>query len=324
MKQADRSAGWLHRRLRQRNRPVAFLGLLVSILLFQTGETALAQQGGLQQPLPVAPESVPPAGAQPVAGGQPPVRLDASVDFDEMLSPGGLPATLRIMLMMTVLSLAPSLLIMTTCFIRFVIVFGLLRQALGTQQLPPNQVLVSLSLFLTLLIMRPVWERAWDEGLKPYTENQPVPGLEPGEDPLERTFLNTARPLREFMSLQIERTGNSDAVWMLLETTTSEAEADRLFADPENPAYDEVPLTVLVPAYMLSELKTAFVIGFQIYIPFLVLDMVVSSILVSMGMMMLPPVFIALPFKLLLFVMIDGWYLTVGTLLRSVAPLSSA
>lgn len=285
---------------------------------------AFGQPGTPQQPLPSRPAAQPVPAAPAAINEADPVRLDASLDFEEMLSPSGLPATLRLMLMMTVLSLAPSLLIMTTCFIRFVIVFGLLRQALGTGQLPPNQVLVSLSLFLTLLIMRPVWEQAWDQGLKPYSNNQPIPGLLPGEDPLERTFTNTARPLREFMSAQIEHTGNSDAVWMLLETTTSADEADRLFVDPDNPRYDEVPLTVLLPAYMLSELKTAFIIGFQIYIPFLVLDMVVSSILVSMGMMMLPPVFISLPFKLLLFVMIDGWYLTVGTLLRSVSPLTSS
>ena len=244
--------------------------------------------------------------------------LPAGLDIDEMLSPNGMSSTLKVMLLLTVLSLAPSILIMTTCFIRFVIVLGLLRQALGTQQLPPNQVIVSLCLFLTFLVMAPVWEQSYKEGIQPYT-NPETPQAAPS---LKEAFDNTMRPLRNFMADQIEMTGNHDAVWQFLEfqNPDSESVADRIFADPDHPMYEEIPLSVLLPAYMLSELKTAFLIGFQLYLPFLIIDMVISSVLISMGMMMLPPVLISLPFKLLLFVMIDGWFLTIGMLLESVRP----
>ncbi|QDV50211.1 flagellar type III secretion system pore protein FliP [Gimesia fumaroli] len=235
------------------------------------------------------------------------------LDVEQMTSPQGLNSTLKLFLLLTVLSLAPSILIMTTSFIRFVIVFGLLRQALGTQQLPPNQVLTSLSLFLTVMVMAPIWQKAYEEGIVPYThqtEQAPVT--------LEAAFQKTVSPLRKFMSDQIELTGNSDTVWMFLDYQQplpgSPGAAD--YKAPSD--YDEVPLTVLLPAYMLSEVKTAFLIGFQLYLPFIVIDMVISSILISMGMMMLPPVLISLPFKILLFVLIDGWLLTVGMLLESI------
>jgi flagellar biosynthetic protein FliP len=225
-----------------------------------------------------------------------------------MLSPSGLSSTLKIMLVLTVISLAPAILIMTTCFIRFVIVFGLLRQALGTQQLPPNQVLMSLSLFLTLLVMSPVWKEAYEQGIRPYSNPQA------GEAPmgLEDAFHRTARPLRRFMIEQIQRTDNLEALVTFHEFQHPNDKASL----PED--LEEVDSVVLLPAFMLSELKTAFVIGFQIYLPFLVIDMVIATVLISMGMMMLPPVLISLPFKLLLFVLIDGWALTVGMLLESV------
>lgn len=237
----------------------------------------------------------------------------------DVLSPQNLPATIKIMLLLTVLSLAPSILIMTTCFIRFVIVLGLLRQALGTQQLPPNQVITSLCLFLTFLIMAPVWQEAYNKGIRPYTHNEPIPGLQDQKngDRFEQALKNTLQPLRKFMSDQIEMTGNSDAVWMFLEFQHRNDEGP---LEQKYKTYDDVPLSALLPAFMLSELKTAFVIGFQIYLPFLVIDLVVSSVLISMGMMMLPPVLISLPFKILLFVLIDGWFLTVGMLLESVRP----
>lgn len=236
-----------------------------------------------------------------------------ALDIDQMLAPQGMTGTLKVMALLTVLSLAPSILIMTTCFIRFVVVLGLLRQALGTQQLPPNQVLVSLCLFLTVLVMGPVWKESYEAGVRPYVS----PAA--GEAPIgfDEAFARTARPLRRFMADQIEATGNSDAVWLFLEYQRPSNGGPL-----ERPAtYDDVPLSVLLPAYMLSELKTAFVIGFQIYLPFLVIDLVVSTVLISMGMMMLPPVLVSLPFKLLLFVLIDGWFLTVGMLLESVRPL---
>jgi flagellar biosynthetic protein FliP len=247
----------------------------------------------------------PPAPAP--ANGLPAAPLGLNVDG--WSSPQGLAASLKVLLLLTVLSLAPAILMMTTCFIRFVVVIGLLRQALGTQQLPPNQVVISLCLFLTALVMAPVWNRAYQEGIRPYTNPAP------GEAPLDEVtaLARTLAPLREFMSDQIERAENSDAVWMFLDFQRSAGAPDPL-------SYDDVPLSVLVPAYMLSELKIAFLIGFQIYLPFLVIDMVISSLLISMGMMMLPPVLVSLPFKLLLFVLIDGWTLTVGMLLESVRP----
>ena len=238
----------------------------------------------------------------------------AGLDVEKMLSPGGLPSTLKIMLMLTVLSLAPSILIMTTSFIRFVIVLSLLRQALGTQQLPPNQVIVSLSLFLTFLIMAPVWKQSYHEGIRPYTS----PEAGRAAVTLEEAYHNTVRPLRRFMIDQIDKTGNGDAIWMFLEfqRPDPDTEGGRNYVPPEN--YEDVDTVVLLPAFMMSELKTAFLIGFMLYLPFLVIDMVISSVLISMGMMMMPPVLISIPFKLLLFVMIDGWHITVGMLLDSV------
>lgn len=214
-------------------------------------------------------------------------------------SPDGLTSTLQVMLLLTVISLAPAVLLMTTSFIRIIVVLGLLRQALGTQQLPPSQVITSISLFLTLAIMSPVWKQSYDEGIKPYTERRIG---------LEEAWTATLRPIRQFMTAQIERTGNSDDVWLFLEYMPETS-------TPES--YDDVPLQALLPAFMLSELKTSFLIGFQIYLPFLILDMVISSVMISMGMLMLPPVLISLPFKLLLFVLADGWHLVVGMLIQS-------
>lgn len=235
---------------------------------------------------------------------------------DQLVSPGGLSSTLNLMLLLTVISLAPSILMMTTCFIRFIVVLGLLRQALGTQQLPPNQVIISLCLFLTFMVMAPIWQQSYDEGIRPYT-NPPAGQAPPS---LEQTFANTVRPVRLYMAEQIEKTGNSETVWMFLEYQQPPADSPAAKAYRSPQTYDEVPLVALLPAFMLSELKTAFVIGFQLYLPFLVIDMVVSAVLMSMGMMMLPPTLISFPFKLLLFVLIDGWYLTVGMMLSSVRP----
>ena len=244
-----------------------------------------------------------------------PLTLPVALDPDRALSPGGLTGTLKILGLLTVLSLAPSILIMTSCFVRFVVVFGLLKQAIGAQQLPPNQVVVALCLFLTAAVMGPVWGRCYDEGVRPYTD--PAPGEVPPT--AAEAFDRTAAPLRAFMADQIERTGNGAAVRLFLDYRRPVGADPDTYVGPQT--YDEVPLGVLVPAYMLSELKTAFVIGFQIYLPFLVIDLVVSAVLISMGMMMLPPVLISLPFKLLLFVLVDGWFLTVGMLMESVRPL---
>jgi flagellar biosynthetic protein FliP len=222
---------------------------------------------------------------------------------EQWTSPEGLSSALQVMLLLTVISLAPAILLMTTCFVRLIVVLGLLRQALGTQQLPPSQVITSIALFLTLLLMTPVWKKVYDDAIAPYTERKIS---------LEEAWTAGAAPIRRFMSEQIERTNNTADVWLFYNYLPADT--------PQPKTYDDVPLTVLLPAYMLSELKTAFLIGFQIYLPFLVLDIVIASVTISMGMMMLPPVLISLPFKLLLFVLVDGWRLVVEMLLESFQP----
>jgi flagellar biosynthetic protein FliP len=215
------------------------------------------------------------------------------------------------MLLLTVISLAPAILLMTTSFVRIVVVFGLLRQALGTQQLPPGHVITSIALFMTLLLMFPVWKRSYDEGIKPYTENRIT---------LDQAFERSVDPLRHFMADQIIAAENDDDVFLFLDYVEAETpqgeEPDYVYYDPE-PGETVVPLVALIPAFMLSELKVAFLIGFQIYLPFVVIELVVASVPISMGMLMLPPVLVSLPFKLLLFVLVDGWTLVVRMLLDS-------
>jgi flagellar biosynthetic protein FliP len=232
---------------------------------------------------------------------------------EEWTSPQGLASTLQIMLLLTVVSLAPAILLMTTSFVRIIVVLGLLRQALGTQQLPPSQVITSIALFMTLLLMAPVWKEAYEQGIQPYTNN---------EIGLETAFARGVAPVRKFMSHQIQRTENDDDVYLFLSYLPNQVDP-RTGEAPNYVYYDpgegeaEVPLTALLPAFMLSELKTAFLIGFQIYLPFVILDIVVASVTISMGMLMLPPVLISLPFKLLLFVLVDGWHLVVQMLMES-------
>ncbi len=226
---------------------------------------------------------------------------------EQLTSPKKLTGSLQIMLLLTVLSLAPAILLMTTSFVRIVVVLGLLRQALGTQQLPPSQVMTALSLFMTLLVMTPTWNEVYQQSIRPYSEGRITSP--------EEAFHRGALPIKRFMSRQIEMAGNSDDVWLFYDYLPA---SQRSSQPPQS--YDEVPLQALLPAFMLSELKVAFLIGFQIYLPFLILDMVVSSVTISMGMMMLPPVIISLPLKLLLFVLVDGWTLIVGMLLNSFGP----
>jgi flagellar biosynthetic protein FliP len=228
-------------------------------------------------------------------------------------SPQGLSSTLQIMLLLTVVSLAPAILLMTTGFVRIIVVLGLLRQALGTQQLPPSQVITSISLFMTLLLMAPVWKESYDKGIRPYTNS---------EIGIEEAFQRGASPVRKFMAHQIQRTGNDDDVYLFLRYMPQETDSksgstpNYVYYEPKD-GEREVPLLALLPGFMLSELKTAFLIGFQIYLPFVILDMVVASVTISMGMLMLPPVLVSLPFKLLLFVLLDGWTLVVRMLLES-------
>lgn len=218
------------------------------------------------------------------------------------VSPEGLSGSLQIMLLLTVLSLAPAILLMTTCYIRIIVVLGLLRQALGAAQLPPSQVITSISLFVTLFVMAPVWNRVYEDSIKPYTDGKS--GMT-----MEQAWEKGVKPVRQFMSRQIAMAGNHDDVLLFHSRYAPK--------DPPPEYFDDVPLTVLLPAYMLSELKTAFMMGFQIYLPFLILDIVIASVTISMGMMMLPPAMISMPFKLLLFVLVDGWRLVVQMLLDS-------
>jgi len=221
---------------------------------------------------------------------------------------GGLSGALNIMVMLTVLSLVPAIMIMCTCFIRFIIVLGMLKQALGTQGLPPSQVLLALSLFMTFMVMAPTIDRIYDEAIVPYQQGEVQNQVEMWE--------RAKQPLRDFMFAQIEEADSWSTVFMLMEYRTGEP-----VTEPQNLTRADVDMLTLIPAYMLSELKIAFLMGFRIYLPFLVIDMVVASLLISMSMMMLPPVLVSLPFKVLLFILVDGWALIVGSLMRSVAPV---
>ena len=215
----------------------------------------------------------------------------------------GLSAAVSILLVLTVITLVPSIMLMTTSFVRIIIVLGLLKQALGTQTVPPSQVILALSLFLTLFIMTPTIGRIYDEAIVPYEQGQITD--------YEELYDAGARPLRDFMFDQIEATGNWSSLLTIMEYRGHD------ISDPSQLTRADVGMSELVPAYMLSELKIAFLMGFRIYLPFLVIDMVIASVLISMSMMMLPPVLISLPFKLLLFVLADGWQLLAGSLLES-------
>jgi len=215
----------------------------------------------------------------------------------------GVSATLQVLVLLTVLTLVPSVLVMMTAFPRVIVVLALLRQAIGTPQLPPGQVLLGLSLFVTMLVMAPTWHKIHTQAVEPYFDSRMGQG--------EAIDIVSAH-LKDFMYRQIEQAGNDEDVYMFLEY--GEGRAVKTAEEIELAA---VPMTVMIPAFMLSELKTAFIMGFRIYLPFLVVDMVIATILLSMGMMMLPPVLVSLPFKILLFVLADGWHLVVETILNS-------
>lgn len=202
-------------------------------------------------------------------------------------------STIQIILLLTVLSVAPAILVMMTSFTRIIIILSFLRNALGTQQMPPNQVLIGFAMFLTFFIMMPTFSKIDSEAFKPYMN---------GTITQEQAFNNAANPIREFMLKQIR--GDKD---LSLFVKLSKMDVKSL-------KREQLPLTVVIPAFMINELKIAFQIGFLIFIPFLVIDMVVSSTLMSMGMMMLPPIMISLPFKILLFIMVDGWNLITNTI----------
>ena len=229
-----------------------------------------------------------------VALAEPMALPTISLGVGKASKPADMGVVLQIFFMMTILSLAPGLLIMTTSFTRIVVVLSFLRTAMGTQQAPSNQIVIGLSLFLTFFVMSPIWQQVNTEALQPYkaqTLSQ------------EQAIQKGIAPIRKFMFAQ---TREKDMALFL-----SLSKMPR----PKNP--DDIPMLTLIPAFIISELRTAFQIGFLIYIPFLVVDMVVASVLMSMGMMMLPPVMISLPFKILLFVLVDGWGLVIGSLVKS-------
>jgi len=217
-----------------------------------------------------------------------------SLSFSHTKKPSDTVGVLRIIMMMTVLSLAPSILIMMTAFTRIVIVLSFLRQALGTQQMPPNQLIVGLSLFLSFYVMAPTWKVISSKSLEPFL-NEKIDQ--------STAIARAEEPLRDFM---FHQTREKDLA-LFLSLAKEEKPKTKL----------DLPTYILIPAFVISELKTAFQIGFMLYLPFLVLDMVVASVLMAMGMMMLPPIMISLPFKLLLFVLVDGWELVIGSLVKS-------
>jgi flagellar biosynthetic protein FliP len=275
------------------------------VLVLSATSPAKAQERPAAPNTPLVEAAAPAAAtaitSSPTLAEAPPLPSPSIPQVPDLTKRENFSAAMQMIILLTVLSLAPAILIMMTSFTRIIIVLSLLRQALGTQSLPPNQVLIGLSLFMTFLVMGPTWGRVNDEALKPYMDGRID----------QRTALTQAEvPVREFMIRQIQRSGNDEDVDLF---TTFDGR-------PPPKSWAEVKTSALIPAFMLSELKTAFLMGFKIYLPFLIIDMVIATVLISMGMMMLPPAMISLPFKLLLFVMVNGWHLITANLLGSFSP----
>lgn len=263
----------------------SFMIIGVFVLLFSVSSPAFAAGKGVDST------------TQDEIKGQPDID-DNTLDINISSNVGStnLESTLQIMIMLTILSIAPSILVMVTSFTRIVVVFHFLRTALGTQTTPPNQVIVGLALFITIAVMSPVFTQINNKAVKPY-----MAGSIKQEEAIDKGLA----PLREFM---LKQTREKDLkLFMDLNKKSSD----------DVKSYDDISITIIVPAFIISELRTAFIIGFLIYLPFIVIDMVVASTLMSMGMMMLPPTTISLPFKLLLFVLADGWNLVIGQLVNS-------
>lgn len=271
-----------HRFARTFFRIACALALTVGLAL-----AAFAQDAPPPAPvLPAALAAPAPAGAAP--------SISISLNGGPASQTGQVATALQILAMLTVLTLAPAILIMTTSFTRIVVVLGFVRRALSTQEVPPTQVLIGLSLFLTFFVMAPTWNTIYKDSLRPYFDSQIT---------IQEAFRKAEEPVRGFLFKNTRK--NDLALFVKL-------------ARVERPrTMDDVPTYVLIPSFIISELQTAFLIGFIIYIPFLIIDMVVSSVLLSMGMMMLPPVIVSLPFKIILFVLVDGWNLIIGSLVRS-------
>ncbi len=222
-----------------------------------------------------------------------------TIKLPQVETPEGASSTVKWIVIVTLLSLAPAILVLVTSFTRIIVVLSLLRQGLGSQQLPPNQVLFGLSLLMTAVVMTPVYNKVNDAAIAPYNA---------GEMDQSAAIEAGAAPVRDFMIKQLDAAGNAGYVDLFI---------DKELSSREDLTWGDVPTPSLIAAFAVSELKVAFMMGFRILLPFLVIDMLVASLLTSMGMLMLPPVLISLPFKLLLFVLADGWYLVVGTLMRS-------
>ncbi len=282
------------------NRVVA---LLAVVLLVAVSSARPAAADDIQAPLrSVATSDVAEAAAQAASGGRPASSPPPS--WPVPVSAGTLEALIPSMLMFGVVSLAPAVLLMTTCFVRMSVVLALVRQGLGAPQIPSNQVVAALAIFLSALVMWPVWTQAWRDGIEPCRRGEIATA-----EALDRGSL----PIRRWMAAQIEQAGNRDTMLMFLARHPD---------GPKQPStYDEVPVEALLPAFLVSELETAFTIGFRMLLPFLVLDLLVATLVVGTGLVMLPPSLVSLPLKLLVFVSADGWSLVVRTLLDSVQSL---
>ena len=297
-------------------RPLPSIYRVVLLWMLAIGWTAAISTGSvLGQELtgnepPPAPGSAP---ASAISGDessatQEPAIVDPTTLTSALQNAAGpeqFSSLLKAGLTLGVLSLAPAILLMTTCYIRVVVVLSLLRQAIGGQNLPPTQVITALAIFVTMLVMTPVWQDIKQDAIDPYTAE---------EIEWEVAWDKGTQPLMRFMSRQIEMAGNGQDVMLFYEYLPESQQVET----PQT--YRDVPLQALLPAFIISELKVAFLIGFQVFLPFVVVDLFVSSVNISMGMYMLPPALISLPLKLILFVTVDGWHLIVGMLLQSFAP----
>ncbi len=257
------------------------LALTASLVIALAGQVARAQQA--------EPPTTQPTG----------VLRDVTKMLPKTDTPDGASSIVKWAILLTVLSVAPAVLVMVTCFTRIIVVLGLLRQALGTHQLPPNQILFGLALLMAVVVMTPTFRKVYRDAIDPHMQGRldQAQALRAGE-----------KHVRDFMIDQMERAGNSDDVYPFLEKD---------LAAREDLTWNAVPTLSMIPAFVISELKVAFEMGFRIFLPFLIIDMLIASVLVSMGMLMVPPVLVSLPFKLLLFVLADGWRLVVGTLMGS-------
>ncbi len=270
----------------------------IAVLIVVLGHVVPARAGDAEPLQPVAASDVAAGAAQAATAAR------SSTAWPGLPSAGTLETVLPSLAVFGVVSLAPAVLLMTTCFVRMSVVLALVRQGLGAPQIPSNQVVAALAIFLSALVMWPVWTQAWREGMEPYRA---------GALTATEAFDRGSLPVRRWMAAQIEQAGNRDTMLLFL---------SRHPAGPKQAAtYDDVPVEALLPAFLVSELETAFTIGFRMLLPFLVLDLLVATLVVGTGLVMLPPSLVALPLKLLVFVAADGWSLVVRTLLDSVQSL---